>query len=330
MKFSIFSVVDHYPAELTRSVDRFYQELLEQAVAAEELGFHGFWIAEHHFHEYGAIPRPSIWMASAAERTKTLRLGSAVTLLPLDHPLRVAEDYAMVDVLSGGRLDLGVGSGYLKHEFDGFDMTLADKRERFDESLEILTRALSGERFSYEGTYWNIKDVALNVLPVQKPAPPMWIAVLRNEAAPFVGKRGLPIMMIPYASTENFEELANTLSSFRTAYEGATGKSEVDLPFGMHTCIADDAKTAEAKGREAMDRYVRTRLYAKQRSFETLVEKDLIAFGSSEDMVRIAKRYKTAGFNHFMTLANFGGMSHEKTLDTMERMAKEVIPHFQD
>ncbi len=329
MKFGIFSVVDHYPNELSRTSGQLYAELLEQVVAAEELGFDSFWVAEHHFHEYGGIPRPPIWMAAAAERTHRIRLGAAVAVLPFDNPLRSAEDYAMVDVLSGGRLDLGVGSGYLKHEYDGFGVSPDEKRERFDEGLDILLKAWTGERFSYRGKYHTVEDVKLNVVPVQKPRPPVWIAVLRNEAAPHVGRRGFPVMMIPYATTEHMSELADTVRAYREAFVAAGGKPEdATVPFGLHACCAHSFDQARAYGREAMDRYVRTRLYAKQRSFDTLVEKNLIAFGSPSDITRVAKAYEAAGLTHFLAITNFGGLEHRLVLRSMELMARHVLPRF--
>ena len=195
--FGLFSVVDHFPKELTRTTAEFYGELLEQVEAAETLGFRTFWVAEHHFHEYGGIPRPPVWMAAAAARTRRIRLGAGVVVLPFDNPLRTAEDYAMVDVLSGGRLDLGTGSGYLKHEYAGFNLDPEEKRARFDEALEILLRAWTGERFSYEGRYHLVRDVQLNVRPLQRPRPPIWVATLRADSAPRIGARGFPAMLIP-------------------------------------------------------------------------------------------------------------------------------------
>ena len=209
MRFGIFSVVDHYPKELPRTSGQLYAELLEQVEAAEEWGFESFWIAEHHFHEYGGVPRPPIWMAAAARRTRRIRLGAAVVVLPFDNPLRAAEDYAMVDILSSGRLDLGAGAGYLAHEFEGFGIDPEEKRERFDEALEILLKAWTGERFSYQGKYHQVRDVRLNVVPVQKPRPPVWIATLRADRAPSVGARGFPVMLIPYASAETLAGIAD-------------------------------------------------------------------------------------------------------------------------
>ena len=329
MKFGILSVVDHYPNELPRTTAQFYGELLEQAEAADALGFDSFWVAEHHFHEYGAVPRPPVWMAAAAQRTKRIRLGAGVVVLPFDHPLRSAEDYAMVDVLSNGRLNLGVGSGYLRHEYEGFRVNPEEKRQRFDEALEIFERAWTGERFSFRGKYHTVEDVQLNVVPLQKPRPPLWVAVLRNEAAAHVGARGFPVMMIPYATTERIEELADTVGAFRAAFVGAGGRPEdATVPFGMHTYCADSFDEARTHAKEAMDRYVRTRLYAKQRAFETLVEKDLIAYGSPDDIARVARRYADAGLTHFLAISNFGGLEHRRVLRSMELIAKHVLPKF--
>ena len=329
MKFGVFSVADHYPNELPRTTARFYDEMLEQVQAADAWGFDSFWVAEHHFHPYGVIPRPPVWMAAAAQRTRRIRLGAAVVVLPFDNPLRTAEDYAMVDVLSNGRLVLGVGSGYLGHEYAGFGVDPADKRERFDEALEILLRAWTGERFSYAGRWHRVDDVQLNVTPVQRPRPPLWVAVLRNEAAPLVGARGLPVMTIPYAATEKIDELGEVVRAFRSAFVGAGGRPEdASVPFGLHAHCAPDTTQARAEAGEAMARYVRTRLYARQRAVDSLVEKDLVAFGNPDEIVRIARRYEALGLTHFLAIANFGGLPHAKVMASLELIARHVLPAF--
>jgi alkanesulfonate monooxygenase SsuD/methylene tetrahydromethanopterin reductase-like flavin-dependent oxidoreductase (luciferase family) len=157
----------------------------------------------------------------------------------------------------------------------------------------------------------------------------VWVAVLRNEAVPLVGARGLPVMTIPYAATERIEELGDVVSAFRTAFVGAGGRVEdATVPFGLHTFCAGDFSEARAVAKEAMDRYVRTRLYARQRPFELLVEKDLIAFGGPEDLIRIARRYESLGLTHFLAIMNFGGLDHGHVLRSMELMAKHVLPAF--
>ena len=235
----------------------------------------------------------------------------------------------MVDILSNGRLNLGTGSGYLTHEFDGFGVSPEDKRERFDEALDIVLEAWKGERFSYDGRYHTIRAVALNVRPLQRPRPPIWIAVLRNEAAAHVGKKGFPVMMIPYATTEHIAELAASVTAFRDSFVEAGGDpADATVPFGLHTYVADSFARATAEAKGAMDRYVRTRLYARQRPYELLVQKNLIAFGSPEDVVRVARLYEGAGLTDFLAITNFGGLEHGKVLRSMEMMARWVFPAF--
>jgi alkanesulfonate monooxygenase SsuD/methylene tetrahydromethanopterin reductase-like flavin-dependent oxidoreductase (luciferase family) len=329
MRLGVFSVVDHYPAELGRSTGQFYAELLEQAEAAEAGGFDSFWIAEHHFHEYGAVPRPPVLLAAAAQRTRRIRLGSGVVVLPFDHPLRVAEDYAMVDVLSGGRLNLGVGAGYLAHEFAGFGIDPAEKRARFDEALEVLLRAWTGERFSYRGAYHRVDDVCLNVRPAQRPRPPLWVATLRTDSGARIGARGLPAMFIPYASAESLADMAAGLRAYAEAFVAAGGRAEeATAPFGFHAFCAESTAEARALARPYMERYVRTRLYAVQRPFEALVEQDVVAFGDPDEIVRVARRYAAAGFTDFLAIANFGGLPHERVLRSMDLMARHVLPRL--
>ena len=208
-------------------------------------------------------------------------------------------------------------------------MSPEDKRERFDEALDIVLEAWKGERFSYDGRYHKIRAVALNVRPHQRPRPPIWIAVLRNEAAAHVGKKGFPVMMIPYATTEHIAELAASVTAFRDSFVEAGGDpADATVPFGLHTYVADSFARATAEAKGAMDRYVRTRLYARQRPYELLVQKNLIAFGSPEDVVRIARLYERAGLTDFLAITNFGGLEHTKVLRSMELMARCVLPAF--
>lgn len=329
MHVGLFSVADHYPNELERSVGTLYDEILEQINLADTLGFESFWLAEHHFHEYGVVPRPALMLAAAAKTTRQIRLGAAVVVLPFDNPLRTAEDFAMVDQLSGGRLVLGVGSGYLKHEFEGFAVTPEEKRGRFDEGLEVLLKAWGGDRFSHSGEHFTIRDVALNVAPVGRSHPPLWVAILSNGAAYHVGRRGLPIMTIPYATTESFEELEETAKAFRTGFaESGKDTAEGTIRFGLHVHCAETTEQAREEAREGMERYVRTRLYAKDRSFEELIAKDLVAFGDPDEVCRVLRRYEEAGMTHVMAITNFGGMPHPTVKHSLELMAQDVLPRM--
>lgn len=339
MRFGIFSVVDHYPNEMNRTESQFVSELCEQAELADQLGFHSFWIAEHHFHEYGLIPRPALMLAALAKCTKKIRLGSAVAVLPFDNPLRTAEDFALVDVLSDGRLDFGVGSGYLQHEFDGFNLNVEERRERFDEALNIIRESWTGKSIDFEGKFNKISNTKLNILPIQTPEPPVHMAVLRNEVAQFVGKQQVAMMLIPYATTDSLTQLQETCTSYSNAFIEASKNSAPGLAieavnsrkqisFGLHTFCAETTDVARSFARPFMDRYVRTRLYAKQRSFEELVEKNLIAIGDCDEIVRVARLYEACGLTDFLMIMNFGGLPHSSVLQSIKLVAQNVLPRF--
>jgi alkanesulfonate monooxygenase SsuD/methylene tetrahydromethanopterin reductase-like flavin-dependent oxidoreductase (luciferase family) len=173
-----------------------YQETLEQAARAEALGFESVWPVEHHFHRaVSALPCPALLLAAVAARTRTLRLGTAIVQLPLAHPLRVAEELATLDVLSGGRVEVGVGRGGNPAHFAGFGVPMAESRGRFEEALDYVGLAWSEERFSFCGRYFQAADLALAPRPVQRPHPPVRVAANGAETAEWAGRAGLPILV---------------------------------------------------------------------------------------------------------------------------------------
>jgi alkanesulfonate monooxygenase SsuD/methylene tetrahydromethanopterin reductase-like flavin-dependent oxidoreductase (luciferase family) len=322
VRYSIMSVQDHYPGR-GRSVPELYQQILAQGELAEALGYDTFFVAEHHFHEYGAVPNPSVMLSSMAQRTTKLRLGTAISVLTFHNPLTVAETYAMVDVLSGGRLVLGVGSGYLKHEFEGYNVDPAEKRDRFDESLEVLRRALSGERVTFKGRYIQAENVAINVLPIQQPTPPIYVAILRREAAYYIGKKGQRIVCVPYASVDNFEEISGIISDFRKGQsDGGIAPGEDDILIALHTHIAADDAAARSQAAAPFELYVDTRLYAKRQTFDDVERSGLSLIGGTEHVRKKLERLQSMGANHILALHNFGLLSQELVFDSMRRFAQ--------
>ena len=152
-----------------------YRETMDQAAYAEELGFASIWVSEHHFSEEGYLPSLSAVLGALAERTSRARLGTAVLLAPLHHPLRLAEDLAVIDQLSGGRLDVGLAPGYKPDEFAVLGVPKTQRGARTDETIEILQRAWRGEPFSYAGRHFRFDDVVVGPPPVQRPGPPIWV-----------------------------------------------------------------------------------------------------------------------------------------------------------
>ncbi len=162
------------PQQWRRPYDTLYSEILEQIVWAEDRGFEYVWLSEHHFSDDGYSPSMFPIAAAIGARTKKIRIGTSLVLLPLHHPVRIAEDGATVDVISGGRFELGAGIGYRVEEFAAFDIPVSERGGRTSESLEIIRRLWEGETLSFKGRYYNIEGARVTPEPIQKPRPPLW------------------------------------------------------------------------------------------------------------------------------------------------------------
>ena len=327
MKLSIFSVQDHYPSG-ARTVPQLYDEIIAQAELADKLGYDTFWVAEHHFHEYGVVPNPAVMLSTLAQRTQRLKLGTAISILTFHNPLTVAESYAMVDVLSGGRLVYGVGSGYLPHEFAGYAIDPAEKRDRFDENLAIVRRLLSGERVTAKGKFNTIDAVALNVVPVQHEVP-IYVAVLRREAAYHIGKQGNNLMCVPYASLEHFDQIGDLVAEYRRGKSeiGMTAKDD-DTVVTLHTHVAESDAAARRDAEEAFNLYVDTRLYARKSTYDDAMKNGLHLFGSVETVTDKLVALHRMGVHHVSTLHNFGLLAQPVVRASMERLMREVLPRL--
>ena len=191
MRFGLFFQVP----ELTgQSHAARFEEMFELVALAESLGFDTAWLAELHFGgAFSLLSSPLMVVAAIAARTKRIRIGTAVTLLPLHHPLSIAEQAATADVLSGGRLELGVGRGSIPSQFHGFRIPTAENRARFDEALTIMQLAWMRERFSYRGRFWEVDNLAVVPRPVQRPHPPIRVGVHSPESFAHIGAQGRPI-----------------------------------------------------------------------------------------------------------------------------------------
>ena len=191
MKFGVF----HQAPEVAgQSHAERYEEMFQLIAFAEELGFDVAWMAELHFGgAFSLLANPLMMVPVIAQRTKRIRIGTAVALLPLQHPLTFAEQAATADVLSGGRLEFGVGRGSIPSQFHGFRIPSAENRARFDEALEIIRLAWTKDRFSFRGRFWDIEELAVVPRPVQRPHPPIRVAVHTAESFLHIADTGVPI-----------------------------------------------------------------------------------------------------------------------------------------
>lgn len=177
------------PAPWRISWQQLYNESLDQAQWAEELGFNSVWLSEHHFTDDGYMPSIPAALAAIAARTQRVRLGTAVLLAPLHHPLRLAEDFAVVDLISNGRLDVGLAAGYRSKEFEVMAVPRTERGQRTGETVELLRQAWSGERFSFQGKSYNYQDVTVTPPPAQQ-LPPIFLGGSSVPAARRAGRLG--------------------------------------------------------------------------------------------------------------------------------------------
>lgn len=317
MRVGVFWVFDCYP-ELGQSPDRVLGQVLDQTEAAEAAGFDGCWYAEHHFSLYGVCPAPAVVLAAAAQRTSRVRLGVAVSVLPLADPIRVAEQYALVDVLSQGRLEMGVGSGYLPPEFLGFGVPFDEKRDRFDEALAVLPRLWSGEAVTYAGQYYRVDGVRLNALPVQRPHPPIWVAAGRVAALRHLAAKGLPIMIIPYAAGLPDPGLRDAIELFRAS----GGPPRVAAAY--HALAAPTEGEAYDLMRPALRRYLETR-GADAPGADAVLGQEFVVWGDPERCLARLRRLREVGVTDVLLLASFGGLLHRAVLRSLDLLGREVL-----
>ena len=332
MKFGIFIFGDNHP-ELGRSNEKYYQEVLTIAEWAEELGFDSFWLGEHHFYWYGTCVSPPMIIAAIGQRTKRIRLGPAVSVLPFHHPLVVAEEYGLADNLCAGRLNFAIGSGFSPVEYKTFGMSMEEARERYWESFDIILKAWTQEEFSHQGKYFQIEHGSLFMKPMQKPLPPTWIAASSDETLTKAGEMGFSIMGIPFVRSTSLLEVKEKNDLFKDSYVRAGHKEEPDIIVALHVYLHRTEEDAVASARPCFQRIVDylikyRRPGARVPDFDTIKKERLGVFATSEHARAIFQEYEKAGVTHVICMVNFGGVPMPDVRRTLELMAQEVMPRL--
>jgi probable F420-dependent oxidoreductase len=351
MKFSAF-LLFHRPDD-RRSVAEVYDYNLRVADLLEELGFDGLWVSEHHFRDYGTCPNIFTMLSYLAARTERIRLGSGVVVLPLHNPIHVAEEAAQVDLLSGGRLEMGVGRGYQSIEFDGFGIDLAEARDRFDEALEVITGLWTQETFHHEGRFYRTGEVSLTPRPLQTPHPPLAVAAVSPETVERYARRGLPILADPAAPFRKVHRAAETWHAI--AAEAGHDTSAVDLVVSRSVWLAPTVEQARADQEAFEKAFDRNRIFNEKsapidsrtgktaKGFEYWEGRylkggsvgndfrweQLEVIGDPERVIGQVAMLQEFGFHHLM--CDFGSTRHipfEDMKRAITFFAKEVIPAF--
>jgi natural product biosynthesis luciferase-like monooxygenase protein len=328
------------------------KEQIELMRSAEDLGFDSVWPAEHHFSEYGYCASPAVSLAAIASVTKRIRLGTGVVVLPFHNPIRVAEEFAMLDLMSDGRIDFGVGRGYQPTEYRGFQIDQTKSRGIFNESLEVIKQAWTQERVNFKGVHFNIEDQPVRPKPLQKPHPPIWVAALSEASFSMIGKLGYNLLCAPVFGFQGASGV-NLLNSYRDALrQGGYDPKTREI---AALCMVYCGETTEQARKEFADPvlwYYRTiakyvappagdepvltyEIYAKTRdlaatiSWDQLLEAGAVICGDRDHCIeQITKMYQQFEFDQLLCWTRLGGFDTGKVLQSMERMQKYVMPHF--
>lgn len=348
MKFALF-ITASWADKDTAHQSRIYGEVLEQAQYAEELGFESVWFPEHHSSRYGIFPSLMPILSYLAAHTKTIRLGGGVSVLPFHNPILLAEETAMVDLFSKGRLNVGVGRGSADYEYGNFKIAFESRDERFREVLDIILGLWTTENFSYHGKYHQIDGITIAPRPLQIPHPPVHVAVSRTPASIDVAvERELPVL------TTYFTPVDDTLELMRLYRErcAAAGKESLmaEMPFFRFIYLSEDEKQAKEVPEKAITWVRDLSVYRHTLTSGDEIDVDLEDWKKATGTVsrnyqeeidnnyfctpdqcveRIANLQKHHGISHFGANFAFGSMPHDKVMATMKLFAEEVMPKFQ-
>jgi alkanesulfonate monooxygenase SsuD/methylene tetrahydromethanopterin reductase-like flavin-dependent oxidoreductase (luciferase family) len=314
----------------------YYEQILEQIELAEELGWECFMFNEHHFLGYGGlIANPAVMLAAAAERTSRIRLGTCIAIIPLRHPLQSAEDYAMVDTISGGRLEFGIGSGNTALDYRVFAIPREESQQRMEEANEVILKAWSKERFSHQGKFWKFEEIALYPRPVQQPHPPIWVAGTPQTLG-WAGRQGYDIMTVGHPHPP--DKVRHGVEAWREGLRiSGLDPDKHRCQFHIRTWVDQNAKHAHEVATEAIRRYdAISRIGRKEDQpvekncdWEGMLASGRNLYGNPDQCIQIINNsMKHYSFNILTTTFNFGGIPHNMIKKAMRLFAKEVMPAF--
>ncbi|GAA3546847.1 LLM class flavin-dependent oxidoreductase [Nocardioides daeguensis] len=350
MKTGLFYVCESPDNDVKRA----YAEMLDQVEYAEELGFESVWLAEHHGSNYGSMPRPAIMAAAIAQRTARIRIGAMVSILPFENPVRTAEDWAMVDVLSEGRLDFGTGRGYQPREFAMMGKDPAQSRELYNEALDIVLGLWREDSFSYDGPFHQLENTTLVPRPLQSQVP-TWVAALSPETYEMAAARGVRIITQPN-NRQTLEDLKkNYLAAEQVYFESGFERQDLEFPMNMVVHLASSKSKALERSERSFDWYM-TKLRGlvpgsdgkpAAKGYETYAagyaadEAKFSLRGQAEERLVLvtdpddAREFMLAlqqelDLKHFTCFMRFGGLGHDDVKESMRLWATEVAPALRE
>jgi alkanesulfonate monooxygenase SsuD/methylene tetrahydromethanopterin reductase-like flavin-dependent oxidoreductase (luciferase family) len=348
MQFGYFTLSDNHYEGNRRSANRLVAEILEQAVYAEQVGLHSAWIGEHHFSTLGVLSCPDLVLAQVAARTTRIRLAPAVTVLPLHHPIRVAEQWATLDLLSGGRVDFAAGRGYDRREYAPFRVAFDDNQAIFEEGMEVVRRLWAADGpISHHGRHYQFDEVAITPRPVQRPIP-AYVASFSQPSIALAGRLGCNLIVAPFAAAMTFGGLRQVKELYdATCARHGNPAGRLMCSYFLHFA---DTPAAEEAARARQIRYYKECVIAafpgdprttppSYRYFIEIVDRlhkvrpqdlteNAVLLGSPAQITDTLKKAEAAGVAEVILYANVGLKPHAQVKDEMARFMEEVAPSF--
>lgn len=338
MKFGIGYYSMQSPPHSPSLHQRLYAEMLEEVSVAEELGFDSAWLTEHHFLADGYCPSLMVTAAAIAARTRKIRIGTGVLLMPLHDPIRVAEDAAVVDLISGGRLILGLGLGYRKEEFEGFGVSLKERKGRMEEDIEILQKSWADGAFSFHGRYYRYENINVTPKPVQKPIP-IWIGAFTEPAIRRAARIGASLYVPAIGIIPIVRYLVDMHSSLLKEY--GRDPDDFEKPLVREVYVSDEKSdvvwekikehgTYTAKGYASWGSMVDRRGNLLTDPDDPILydlAKEQSIIGTPEECIEAVNRYKEAlPIDNLICRFSFPGISHKEAMRSMKLFAEKVMP----
>jgi natural product biosynthesis luciferase-like monooxygenase protein len=335
MKFGAHYLPTYIP-KLDGPAPEFYRRMFEQMELLDHVGFHQVWVTEHHFHEYGGtISDPATFLSAVASRTTRIRLGIAIVILPLHNPIEVAESYAMVDVISGGRLNFGIGRG-TPTELEQFGIGYEESVSHLREGTAIIQLGWSGEAVDFTGTRFDYKGVRILPKPVQQPHPPFWVAASRSDDTyRWAGEQGFHLLTLPYMYEP--EVLRTSIDHYREALAQAGHDPSTREVLGkFHIYVTDSARVAVEEAGPYLHNYWAVadaqhpgRGAARPMQAAEQIARGNVIAGEPQRCIDIIRRWRdTLGLTVVSGTFYFGGMPQDMALRNIRRFAEEVMPAF--
>jgi alkanesulfonate monooxygenase SsuD/methylene tetrahydromethanopterin reductase-like flavin-dependent oxidoreductase (luciferase family) len=331
MKFGLFGSAQAQRGGIDIDSAQGFKDFVEYNVEAEALGYHSTFVVEHHFTGFGQVSASLNLLTWVAARTSTLRLGTAVVVLPWHNPVLLAEQAATIDLMSGGRLEFGVGKGYRHNEFASFCIPMTEADERFEEGLALVLKSWTSEdRFSHHGKHWHFENIVVEPPTAQKPHPPIWMAAGNPDSIRRVAERGFSLMLDQFAAPETIIERFNLFKAevekrgrafdpmtvavaraYYVAKDAADKASAVDRRLAATRRMANLAQNPSGDNKSSMMSFADTREASEQSAL----------FGVPDEIAGKLARLRDAGIANIL-------LNGPGSRDQLRRFARDVMPGF--